>query len=683
MSRKTPQHKRSRRAAAAVAMPGKQRGAAAVFAAVALVAMLLSTLLSINIGRLYYAQRDLQKLATAGALAAVESASGCNGAAGLRSTSAATAQVTSIIQANLPSGSKTTAAQLLTKINGIAGVQLGREITTGVNPGSGATDGYYHFLPLADGSSQIDAAVVNLSETTPSLIGAMFFPNFAPLTLHASATAMQQPLGAFSIGSTLASLNTGSSALLNPLLTALLGTSVNLSAIDYNNMASVNLSLANLEVAAGVNDLNSLLALNTNLGGVEQILNAATNQVNPGVANLLTGLTLGTTQASNPVSLAALLGNVATGLNPAVTDAASLVPSLNLLDLLQQVGEQAAAANPNNFLQLNMPSISIPGVLAVGTFLQVQEPMQQGFGPIGTQAQSAQIQLNLRLSVDPTQTGILSAVLGLLNTILSLLGSGITISPINLGLNVQVASTTGTLAALNCPTVATPKPSATIDVNASLVRLQLGTFIGSVTSNSITGGPTLQGGPILQLTGTGLLALASTTIALNNAVPSNNSYLDIGNTAGASAGPFTIYGTPYQPNATIAPSTWYYPACNSTEANPIQCGSTTDPSNPAAPIPTADILSGISTLIGDLFNNDNLVVKLGSPPINLSGILDPIISALNTLLLAPLTQVLDGIIDPLLNLLGVQLASGTVLMNGVETGKQVIVNTNLPGSPNF
>ena len=685
MSRQAPSNKR-RNTAAAIATPRAQRGSAIVFATVALVAMIVSVLLGLNIGRLYYAQRDLQKLATMGALAAVESAVGCgNNPANLRTTDYARSQAVAIMQANLPSGSTANVQQMLTTINNIAGVQLGMESTSGVNPGTGASDGYYHFIPLADGNSKIDAAVVNLTEPAPALIGAAFFPGYGPIELRASATAMQQPLGSFTLGSTLANINTADSALLNPLLSALLGTSLNLSALDYQNLAGVQLSLANLEVAAGVNDLNSLLALNTNLPGVQQLLAAATAQVNPGVANLVSGLTLGATNAGPNFPLGQLLGAVGDGLNPVVTDAASLVPSLDLLDLLKGAGEAALGNSPNSFVTLSgTPSI---GGLNTYVFLSVQQPPQLsnaglnfGYGPVGTTAHTAQITLSVRANVDTTgATGfsLVGVVLNLVNGLLGLLGSSLTIAPINIGLDLKVASATGTLESISCPVSSGSGPSATIGLQTAAVTLALGGFTGNVKTD-----PPLATLPVnlLSIQGSGLLSAVSATIGLKTGEVSTQ--LDPNN---ATAGPFTIYGTPYQPPAIAktSPQTWIFPACNSLgAANPSQCGNTIDPSNPQTPVSPIDLTAGLSTLIGNLTASNNLQIVVAHG-IDLSSVLDPLASGLNTLLIGPLTMVLDSILSPLLHLLGVQIASSTVLMNGVETGKQVIVNTNLPGSPNF
>ncbi|HEX4895202.1 MAG TPA: hypothetical protein VFV11_02595 [Solimonas sp.] len=59
--------------------PGRQRGAAAVFAGIALLACLASVVLVIDLGRLFFAQRDMQRMANMGALDAARVAGGCFG----------------------------------------------------------------------------------------------------------------------------------------------------------------------------------------------------------------------------------------------------------------------------------------------------------------------------------------------------------------------------------------------------------------------------------------------------------------------------------------------------------------------------------------------------------------------------------------------------------------------------
>src|SRR3546814_18289314 len=57
----------------------RQQGAAAVFVAIALIPLLIATMLASEVGRVYYAHRDLQKAANLAALDAARLMSGCNG----------------------------------------------------------------------------------------------------------------------------------------------------------------------------------------------------------------------------------------------------------------------------------------------------------------------------------------------------------------------------------------------------------------------------------------------------------------------------------------------------------------------------------------------------------------------------------------------------------------------------
>lgn len=593
--------------------------------------MLTSMLLAINVGMLYYAQRDLQKSATMAALAGVQIASGCRNGGVPGNTSAVTLQVLSSLQLNNPS---TAYAALLTGINGAPAVQVGRVDDR---------PGVHTFVALADGSPQIDAVRVNLTRPSPSVFGSGFFPGAAPVILKASATAQQQPLGAFSIGSTLLSLNT-SQSILNPLLGGMLGTSVNLSVISYNGLAQTQISLANLMIAANVTDLNSLLAISTNAAGLQAILVSATNQVNPAAASLISGLTLGNTQAGTSVSLASLLGNIGGGLNPLVTDAAAQLPFTNALDLLAALGYAAAAKNG---MTITLPvSVQVPGLLNIYLFLQILQPMQpSGFGPIGTSQNTAQIILKLRANVDP------SGVLGLLSALAK--------ATINLGLDVTVASAKGTISTLVCPTDASPNPSATVALNTGLITLNLGGFNGNPQTDPPIG---VTDAPLLNVT---LLGVPIVTLGVKNPVPAQ-----FGSGTGT-AGPFTNYAPPQLLQNTT--HNYLYLACNDTSLNPCAAP---DLSNPQTPVSSTNIASGLSTLVGNLANKNNLnvdVLGLGLGPL-----LDPIISALNTALLAPVTGLVDSLLNPLLAALGVQVGSGTVLWQAFETGVPVIVTVAQP-----
>ncbi len=677
-----------------LAAPQRQRGAAAVFGAVALIAAVASLLLGINIGRLYYAQRALQQLAVMGAMAGAQISSGCRNS-GTPATSTGSGstlwnQVQQAITAN--NGNNSSAAtSVMTGIGTHAAVEVGwvntfggQSITDGGTTYTAPSDGLRHFvaLPSGDSNTNINAVRVNLTQAAPALIGGTFFPGAATL-IKASATAMEQPVGAFSLGSTLVSLNT-SNSLLNPLLGALLGTSVNLTAVNYQSLASTQISLANLMVAAGVNNLNSLLSLSGNAFGADLTLLAnAANLVNPTAANVITGLTLGSYQKSQTVPLANVLGNVGDGLNPAVTDAAALAPSLNLLDLLMQVGEQAAAqqsaSNPSSFLTLQ-GTPSVPGLASTYVFLQVQQPMQPGSGPVGASASTSQVTIRVRATVDPSG---LSPIETLLQT-LTLNIVTLTPSTINIGLDLVLAGGTGTLSSLSCPSdTGTPAgvPVANVAVTANFAKLSLGTFIGAASSD-----------PILSPTGGSLVSITSpqvfgiTTLALNVSTDAPVGPVDLGSGSGT-AGPFEIYASPPSQLSSTQTDVYTYFNCNDLVASssPVgalnPCYPTTDPNNPDTPVTSGNLGAGISTLVSDLVAQGNLHIVVTVLGINItvtSTFLNSLLSDLNTLLLAPLDNLLGDLLDSLLQALGIQVGSATVLMNSVTTGQPVIVTTTLP-----
>lgn len=640
MNRSNRQMRRTLRLAPSTSRQ-RQRGAAAVFAAIAMIAAVVAMLLGFNVGALYYAQRELQKEATLAALSGVQTGGGC-----VTGTPGSLASVTTIVQQTIQSNGNLSSVDALARMTGINGspaVELGQTVDT---------TGTHVFTPLAQGNPQINSVRVNLTRPTPSLIGGTLFPGGAPVTVKASATARQQPVGAFSIGSTLASLNT-SNSVLNPLLSALLGTSVNLSAVDYQGLAQTQISLANLMVAANVTDLNSLLAINTNLSQLQPILTTATNTVNPSVAQLIQGLTLGNAQANTGVALADLLGNIGNGLNPTVTDAAAQVPFIDVLDMLIALGDAAAAKNG---ITLALPvSVNVPGLLNTFVFLKVLEPPQpSGFGPVGTSQHTSQIQLKIRTNVDTA--GVLGA-LPVLDALAQV--------TINLGIDVTVAEASGTIATLVCPRTNAPNPSATVAVTTGLTRITLGGFSGNPQSDPDI---TAVDAPLLNV------KLVVPLVTLGVKTPATDYPPGIGSGSGTTSA-FISYLTPTQP-ITGTTHDYLYLACNSTVQNPCTAA---DPNNPQTPVSSTDIAAGISGLVGSLASKNNLNVDVLG--IGLGPLLDPIIDALNTALLTPVTSLVDSILNPLLAALGVQVGSGTVLWQAFETGMPVIVTTALPAGP--
>ncbi|HWY24223.1 MAG TPA: hypothetical protein VNX47_04855, partial [Nevskia sp.] len=295
------------------------------------------------------------------------------------------------------------------------------------------------------------------------------------------------------------------------------------------------------------------------------------------------------------------------------------------------------------------------GLANLHVFLKVLEPPQlSGFGPVGTSQQTSQIQLKIRTNVNTS--GVLG-VLPLLDALAQV--------TINLGIDVTVADAAGTIATLACPSTNTPNPSATVAVTTGLTRITLGGFSGNPqTDPDITG--TDQ--PLLNV------KLVVPLVTLGVKTPATDYPPGIGSGSGT-AGPFTKYLIPTQPIVGTTHN-YLYLACNSTVENPCTVA---DPNNPQTPVSSTDIAAGITGLVGSLANKNNLNVDVLG--IGLGSLLDPIIAALNTALLTPVTSLVDSLLNPLLAALGVQVGSGTVLWQAFETGMPVIVTTTLPAGP--
>jgi len=129
---------------------------------------------------------------------------------------------------------------------------------------------------------------VNLAADSPSVIGGFF--SMAPIKLHASATAKQQAIAGFGLGTSLATLDSGA---LNQLLSALLRTNVSLNLVSYQGLAGAQVNLANLMVAAKVTDLNHLLSLPTTLPGALKIVSSALNLAGDATSSVAAGLITG------------------------------------------------------------------------------------------------------------------------------------------------------------------------------------------------------------------------------------------------------------------------------------------------------------------------------------------------------------------------------------------------------
>lgn len=239
----------------------------------------------------------------------------------------------------------------------------------------------------------------NAVQLKAAMLGRLYFAKSfitAPqISVAAIGTADAQ--AAFSIGSRLASLNSGT---VNALLKALLGGNVSLSAMDYNAVLDADVSLGGFlsalaaEVGLTAGTYNSLLDGEV---GVGDVLNAAVKAANAAgeegaqaVARLL-GQT--TPAATVPLQTLLDLGSLAHAEvgQPDV----GLAADLNLMELISAL---AQAGNAKNQVALDLGA-SVPGLLALKADLAIGERAQHSgwvaVGQPGAIVETAQTRLRV------------------------------------------------------------------------------------------------------------------------------------------------------------------------------------------------------------------------------------------------------------------------------------------------
>ena len=195
--------------------PSKQRGAAAVFVAISLLAGLLGVALAIDLGRLFFAQRDLQRMANMAALDAARVGSGCLGSFANLDTAAQDEAQASVAR-NGGVGVTTTAV-------------LGRQMTD--------ADRIRRF----DTSTQLNRRAVEVTLRAPGPGRVLPAGNAAQLT--ARAAALSAPSARIFVGSRLASV---SPPVLNSVLSEALGGPVSLDALTYQALLGAEIPIAGL-----------------------------------------------------------------------------------------------------------------------------------------------------------------------------------------------------------------------------------------------------------------------------------------------------------------------------------------------------------------------------------------------------------------------------------------------------
>jgi uncharacterized membrane protein len=373
-------------------------------------------------------------------------------------------------------------------------------VETGVYTASTSIAPQQRFVPAV---TPANAVRVTMKTKTPLFFGRVLTgdPYF---NLKATSVASTTQLATFAIGSRLVSLNGG---LLNQLLGQMLGTSLSLSAMDYQALLDARINLFDFMSALGTRanltgvSYDALLQSNLKVTDVVAALQTASSGASTSAAlvNLQSSLAGVTTK----VSLANLLDagpyrDMTVGQQPKV---AVNVDAFNLLSATAQ------AANGTHQVASNV-NLGLPGIASVSLQVTIgKRPVGTSWITIGTAG----------ASVHTAQTRILAKI--------QLVGSG-QVSVVNLPVYVEVAAGTAVLNKMSC---------GYPDINTSKVQLGVSpgiidAWVGNVSSSDTTNFSTKPNPGAVSIVNLGLVqvnARAHATMA--NTAPTNVdfSYADI------------------------------------------------------------------------------------------------------------------------------------------------------------
>jgi len=278
--------------------------------------------------------------------------------------------------------------------------------------------------------------------------------------IRSTATAATSSFASFAIGSRLVSLNGG---LLNQLLGSLLGTSITLSAMDYQSLVDARIDLfkfmnqlANTaQLTAGT--YSTLLSSNLKVVDVVNALLTSTLNSQGGATNASRALTSISQSLNASTSRMVLSSLIDAG--PYQTLPIGQTPNVSInvaaFDLLNAT---AQIANGNRQVQLAL-GLNVPGIATASLTLGIGER------PVGTSWLAVG---NVGATVHTAQTRLLLT--------LQLLGSG-SIAAVNLPLYVEVAAATARLNAINCTFPDASGSTMTLGVTPAVIDA----WIGSVS----------------------------------------------------------------------------------------------------------------------------------------------------------------------------------------------------------
>jgi uncharacterized membrane protein len=430
-----------------------RQGGSVIVMAVIFLAGIVILLTAIDIGQLFYARRNLQKVADLSALAGAET---------LLNTQTFTSTATTCKASDPPALSASNNAQA----NGFS-VTPTKTVATPLvvacglwDPtGTAAAPSYFSAAPAG---TNMNAVQVVVTQNVQSLFGLL------TQTISAQAIAsIADPYAAFSVGSKLLQINNGVvPGLLSALGINITGTSL----VSYNGLANVSVTPSGLLQALGfqiplhadIGTVTSILQLTTagcsNGACTLQALLGAMSTVG-GQQNLASALGLSVQQLSLAVPLlsgASGQGGLFTLVNAADAQSA-LTVNLNALTVLNTA---IAVANSKHFVTAS-GALTLSG-LNVATWIGMVEPPSIGIGGIGTTAYTAQVRLYVHITGNLLSLNLLS---------------------IDLPIIIDVVNGFGTLTNMCTAKDSNGNDLATIAVQAPILSL----CVGSINNDSAAG----------------------------------------------------------------------------------------------------------------------------------------------------------------------------------------------------
>lgn len=361
------------------------------------------------------------------------------------------------------------------------------------------------FVTPATGAA--NAVRVTLKTETP-LYFARYITGKDKFTINTSATASSTAFASFAIGSRLVSINGG---LLNAILGGMLGTTISLSAMDYQALINARIDAFDFlsAVATRLNltgvTYDTLLTGNVKLPDVIAAALAAQQATNGAGSATIALSTI--SQAMSGLSTRIGLGSVI-DLGPYSGMIAGQKPkvgvSVSVLSLVSAIAEVA-----NGTHQITAPvNLGLPGIAAASLVVTIGErPVGSSWVAVGTQG----------ASVHTAQTRILLTV--------QIGGSGI-VPAINLPLYVEIAQGTATLDAISCNRANVTSSTVTLGVTPGLVDAWIGNVSLADMAN-FTSKPNPPAAVLVNVGGLNVAGRAHATIGNTSPTSVDFTYVDI------------------------------------------------------------------------------------------------------------------------------------------------------------